>query len=122
MQIQAIEYLEGAASNSPRLPRGRSATNEAGNDVMLGRATGFSTVLSLGTAAPRRAHFLHSLGKLVDVLEAAVDRREPYVSDLVQALELAHHQLAHLLALDFALRRRQQLVLDTPDRVVDRLA
>src|SRR6266436_7993607 len=73
-------------------------------------------------ATPRRPYFLHDFGEFVDVLEAAVDGGEPYVGDLVQPLQLAHHQLAQLLALDFALRRGQQLVLDPADRIIDRLA
>src|ERR1700754_3771199 len=59
--------------------------------------------------------------ELVDVLEAAIHRRETDVGDLVDLLEFAHHELADAVARDFALTGRQQLVLDAFDRRVDRL-
>src|SRR5450631_50866 len=77
-----------------------------------------------GSDAPaaRRTHFLHDFGELIDVLEAAVHGSEPDVRHLVQPLEFAHDQLAELLALDLALGRREQPVLDAPDRILDRFA
>src|SRR5262249_25921594 len=87
-----------------------------GRIPILGHAVGS------GTPAARGAHFLHHLGKVVDVFEAAIDRGEADISDLVDALEFAHDELTEFFTLDLPLRRRTQLLLDARDRLVDDVA
>ena len=61
------------------------------------------------------------IAELGDVLEAAIDRRKTNVGNLVQTLELAHHQLANLTGIDFTLARGQQLLLDAVYGRIDRI-
>ncbi len=70
-------------------------------------------------ALPRPDFPFDHFGEFVDVLEAAVHRREADVGHLVEPLEFTHHEFAQLVALDLALRQRQQLFLDAADGVID---
>ena len=72
-------------------------------------------------ALRRRLDFLQRIAEVGDVLEAAVDRREADVGDLVELVELLHHHLADLPRRDLALAERQHLRDDALDRLVDEL-
>ena len=75
------------------------------------------------TVAPRalqaRLDFLQRVAEVGDVLEAAIDRGEADVGDLVELVELLHHHLADLPRWDLALAERQHLLHDALDRLVD---
>src|SRR6185369_4181098 len=58
----------------------------------------------------------------VDVLEAAVHRRESHVRDLVEIVQLLHRQLADQPRVHFALAERAQFVADVHDRGIERFA
>src|SRR5215831_10423549 len=62
------------------------------------------------------------LAKRLHVLEAAVDRRETHIRDLVEALQLRHHPFTDLARGDFALVDRTQLAHDFAHDAVDRIA
>src|SRR5687767_923089 len=58
---------------------------------------------------------------LVDVLELPVDGGEAYVGDLVELLQVLHHEIAQLEGRDLLLRPLVQPRLDVGHHVVDRL-
>src|SRR5262249_31686698 len=59
------------------------------------------------------------LRELRDVLEGLVDRGKAYVGDLIQPLEMIHHQLADLTAADLLLGSLVQPGLDVGHHLVD---
>ncbi len=72
--------------------------------------------------ARQRLEALDLLLELGDVLEAAVDGREPHVRDLVEPAQLLHDEIADEPARHLALAERLQVMLDVLDAALDVLA
>jgi len=61
------------------------------------------------------------LAEVIGVLETLVYRGKADISDLVELLQLAHHQFADFTRGHFAFAQRQQALTDAVDRGVDQL-
>src|SRR5688572_28263830 len=64
-------------------------------------------------------YFLNGFSEVVRRLEAAVDRGEADVGDLVELGELAHHEVADARGRNLALAERAQALDDAIDRALD---
>ncbi len=68
-----------------------------------------------------RIELVDRFAKLGHVLEAAIDGSKTNLGNLVQPLQLAHHQLADLAGQYFAIAGRTQLFFDALYRRIDRI-
>src|SRR5690348_565683 len=78
--------------------------------------------LQLGQSRQVAFQLLDLLAERVHVLELAVDRGEAHVGDLVEVLQLAHHQLAELARRHFTVAAAAQVVDDGTHGVVHVMA
>src|SRR5436305_4851591 len=123
------------ATTASTMAASTSVTPRSARDVCIGFSLRFGAMHctnrltrprphEVGNGAPsggRDLDVADELAELVDVLEAAIDGREAHVGDLVDALQLAHHQLAQLRRRHFLRAAVEQLVLDALHRGVDLL-
>src|SRR6185295_4120061 len=90
--------------------------------LLPGFGTGPQRQLAFRRLATAGAHAIDFFAERVDVLEAAVHRRESHVRDLVEIVQLLHRQLADQPRVHFALAERAQFVADVHDRGIERFA
>src|SRR5687767_1546302 len=74
-----------------------------------------------GTTNLFLANFANDVARSIHVREAAVDRGEADVGDLVELAQLLHHHLAQPAGIDLALAEREHLLLDALDGGIDEL-
>src|SRR5262245_8501863 len=89
-----------------------------------GRDEGLSRIREAGpprNRSPSWQHRLELAHELRDVLELPVHRREPHVGDVVEALQLAHDEVADRLRPHLAVVPPEEVALDLGDDVVDHL-
>ena len=74
-----------------------------------------------GLTPPARTQLVDLVAERLDVLEAAVHRREAHIGDFVEVAQFLHHELAHLARSHLALTERAQAVGDALDGGFDLL-
>src|SRR5262245_22163814 len=75
-------------------------------------------VLAGAAASIGLLHLLNRVAEIVDVLERAIDRREPDIGDVIELVELLHHHVPDLARRHFAHAEPEQILDDSLDRGV----
>src|SRR5206468_3153969 len=115
-----VAPLRARALPAQSSPRGRFRRGRSPLRVFsaLDDGPGDLRALDLIAILDESLHLVHELG---DVLELAVDRREPDIRHLVELLQVLHDELTELETADLLLRAIVKPGLDIGHHVIDRL-